>query len=376
MNLKSPRTAVKRAVGVLAAGLIAVSAVGCASKAGEGTDGGLTHVKFGLPTSMAANNAPMAVAVGLGYFEDEGLDVEIVYTGGSNTTVQAVLSNQLDIGSATPEPVLQLAETGREFGGVTMIYNYIRKPTGGLAVLDDSPIKSLADFKGVTIGDSSLSSGNLLLANAILSSVNLEEGRDFSHLAVGTGAAALQALTGGDVDALSLWDTEYAAMETQGGITLRVMSSPEAESLFSTTYFASPRYIEENPDAVEAFGRAMAKATYFTSLNPTAALQIMYEKFPETRTAGVTEADQLESNLVALNARLKVLLAGDPAANKNWGSYDPAAVADWVAFALETNLISGELNMDTLFTNDMVDAYNDFDADAIKKQAETWTPSS
>jgi NitT/TauT family transport system substrate-binding protein len=362
----------KRTAGVLLAGLLAISAAGCAADSDGSSDGALEHVSFGLPTAMAANNAPMAVAVGLGYFEEEGLDVEIVFTGASNTTVQAVLSNQLDIGSATPEPVLQLAESGGEFGGVKMIYNYIRKPTGGLAVLDDSKIESLEDFKGVTIGDSSLSSGNLLLANAILSSVDLEEGRDFSHLAVGTGAAALQALTSGDVQALSLWDTEYAAMENQGGVSLRVLSSPEAENLFSTTYFASPKYIEENTETVEAFGRAMAKATYFTSLNPEAALQVMYEEFPETRTAGLSEEEQIENNVVALNARLEVLLAGDPAANMNWGSYDPEAVADWVAFALDTDLIEADLDVDSLYTNDMVDAYNDFDVEAIEEQAESW----
>lgn len=372
MKVQNSGIGLKRTAGILLAGLLAISAAGCATDSEGSGEGALEHVSFGLPTAMAANNAPMAVAVGLGYFEEEGLDVEIVFTGASNTTVQAVLSNQLDIGSATPEPVLQLAESGGEFGGVKMIYNYIRKPTGGIAVLEDSEIESLKDFKGVTIGDSSLSSGNLLLANAILSSVNLEEGRDFSHLAVGTGAAALQALTSGDVQALSLWDTEYAAMENQGGVSLRVLSSPEAENLFSTTYFASPKYIEENTETIEAFGRAMAKATYFTSLNPEAALQVMYEEFPETRTAGLSEEEQIENNVVALNARLEVLLAGDPGANGNWGSYDPEAVADWVAFALDTDLIEAELDVDSLYTNDMVDAYNDFDVKAVEEQAESW----
>lgn len=372
--MKLTRNIPKKALGLLTVGTFALAAVGCSSDGSTMTDGGeAQHIRFGLPTAMAANNAPMAVAVGLDYFEEEGLDVEIIFTGASNTTVQAVLSRQLDIGSATPEPVLQFRETGGEFGGVQMIYNYIRKPTGGIAVLDDSGIESLEDFKGLTIGNSSLSSGNLLLANAILSSVGYEEGADFTHLAVGTGAAALQALTSDQVQALSLWDTEYAAMETQGGIKLNVFSSPEAENLFSTTYFASPEYIEENREAIEGFGRAMAKATYFTSLNPEAALQVMYEEFPETRTAGVSEEDQIADNLVALNARLQVLTADDPATNSNWGSYDSDAVADWVSFALDSGLIANELDVDSLYTNDMVDAYNDFDAYEVRAAAESWT---
>lgn len=358
------RITTRKAIATLATIGLATSLVACSD-----SSEGLTSVDFGLPTAMGANNAPLAVAVGLGYFEDEGLDVNIIGTGGSAPAVQAVLSGQLDIGSATPEPVLQLAESGGQFGGVTMIYNYIRKPTGSIAVLADSGINSLEDFSGVTIGNSSLGSGNLILANSILSSVGLEPESDFSHIAVGTGAAALQALTSGEVQALSLWDTEYAAMAVQG-VELRTFTSAEAGELFSTTYFASPRYIEENPDAVSGFGRAMARATYFTQLNPSAALRVMYEAFPETRTAGLSEDDQLANDLIALEARLTLLVADNPHENGTWGAYDPTAVNAWTSFAYNSGIIDAELDAATLFTNDFVDDYNDFDAASVEADAQ------
>ncbi|WP_430593181.1 ABC transporter substrate-binding protein [Humidisolicoccus flavus] len=349
--------------------LLTASVAGCSAGDPESSGGadnaGTTQVKFGLPTNMGANNAPLAVAQGLGYFEDEGLDVEIVNTGGSSASLQAVLSGQLDIGSATPEPILQFVESGGGFGGVTMFYNYVRQPTGSLAVLASSDVQSLEDFAGLTIGNSSLGSGNLILANGILDSVGLEPDVDFSHIAVGTGAAALQALESGQVGALSLWDTEYAAMEVQG-VELRTFTSPEAAELFSTTYFSSPKYIEDNPEVIEAFGRAMARATHFTSLDPTAALKVMYETFPETRTGGLDEAAQLETDLVALNARLELLLADDPIANGNWGEYSPSAVESWTSYAFTSEIVTTELNADELYTNDFVEAYNDFDPAEIE----------
>jgi len=360
-------TSKKTSLVAAAAALALAGSLGACSA--SDSDDAMTPIDFGLPTTMGANNAPLAVAVGLGYFEDEGLDVNIVGTGGSAPTVQAVLSGQLDIGSATPEPVLQLAESGAEFGGVTMIYNYIRKPTGAIAVLADSDFEKLEDFAGVTIGNSSLGSGNLILANAILSSVGLEQDQDFSHVAVGTGAAALQALTSNEVQALSLWDTEYAAMEVQG-VELRTFTSEQASELFSTTFFASPRFIEENPDAVIGFGRAMARATYFTQLNPSAALRVMYEAFPETRAAGLSEEEQLTNDLVALEARLTLLTADDPQASGQWGSYSAEAVTSWTEFAFTSEIIGAELDPATLYTNDFVADYNDFDAAAVEADAQ------
>lgn len=339
--------------------VMAVSLSACSGAPASGDDA-VTKLRFGLPTAMGANNAPLAVAEQLGYFEDEGLDLEIVPTGSSSSALQAVLSGQLEIGSATPEPVLQYAESGGEFGGATMVYNYVRQPTGSIAVLADSDIEELSDFAGATIGNSSLGSGNLLLANGILEEAGLEPDTDFTHIAVGTGAAALQALQGGDVQALSLWDTEYAAMETQG-VELRYFTSEEAAQLFSTTYFASPRYIESNPETIAAFGRAMARATYFTQLAPEAALRLLYAGHPEVRAAGVSEDEQLANDLVALGARLELLTADDPQASGTWGEYSADAVAAWTSFAVAAGIVETELDPATLFTNEFVEQYNDFD---------------
>ncbi|MCP5261544.1 MAG: ABC transporter substrate-binding protein [Rhodoferax sp.] len=328
-------------------------------------------VTFGLPTAMGANNAPMAVAIGKGYFREEGLDVEIIFTGGSAPTVQATLSGQIDIGSATVEPVFQIREQVGKNGKVVLIYNYIRRPTGSIAVLDSSKVKSLADFKGVVIGDSSLGSGNLLLANGILAKAGLQVDKDFSHVAVGTGAAALNALTTGRVGALSLWDTEYAAMRAVG-TKLRTFTHPDAEKLFSTTYYATPAYIEKNGDIVKRFGRAMAKATYFTSLNPTAALKIMYKAYPQTRTAGQTVEQELKKDLIALNARLELLIAGDPMKTRTWGKYEPDAIAEWDRFAVSAKIIKSPMDLSDLYTNKFVESYNDFDPAEIERDAKNW----
>lgn len=359
-----------RAAGLALITAAAVALAGCAAPDESTT--GLTDVAFALPSNMGANNSPMAVAQGMGYFEDEGLDVEIVITGDSVPAVQGVTSGQFLIGSTSPEPVFQAQSKGGAEGNLTLFYNYIRKATGSIAVLEDSPIQSLEDFDGAVIGQASLGISNMQLSNGILSTVGLEDEVDFTNLAVGTGAQALQALETGQADALSLWDTEYAAMEARGA-KLRFFTVPEVQQLFSTSYFATPESIADKGDTLAAFGRAMAKATVFASVNPEAALRIMYDLYPETRVAGNSVEQQLEIDLTALNVRLKLLTDGDPAANGTFGQYDPAAVQGWLDFAAGTGIVDTQMKADDVYTNTFVEKINDFDVAAVEEQARTWS---
>ncbi len=342
---------------------------GCAGQATSAGGDALESVRFALPTQMGANNAPLAVASAFGYFEDEGLDVEIINTSDSASIVQGVDAGSIEIGSTPPEPLWQAVASGED---VTLIYNYIRQQTGSIVSLADGPVQTLDDLEGRSIGQSSLGSSNLLLSNGILASAGLEEDTDFTNIAVGTGAAALQALESDQVQALSLWDTEYAAFEATGA-EFNYFTTDEVEQLFSTTYFTSPDYLEESSDAIAGFGRAMAKGTLFTATNPEAALRIMYESYPETRLAGVSEDEQLATDLVALERRIVLLEAGDPQGNSSWGNYDPAAVEAWADFAYDAGIIDTEIEAQEHVSNDLVEQYNDFDAESVIAEATEWS---
>lgn len=355
--------------GVTITAIAVLALTGCAATP-TGADGEeLTTVRFGLPTQMGANNSPMAVADALGYFEEEGIDLEIVFTTDSTSIIQGIDSGSLEIGSTPPEPLLQTIENG---GDVALVYNYIRQQTGSLVSLADGPVQELDDLEGGVVGQASLGTSNLLLSNGILAESGLEEDIDFTNLAVGTGAAALQALETDQVQALSLWDTEYAAFEAQG-VELNYFTTDEVASLFSTTYFASPEYAEEHADIVAGFGRAMAKATLFTATNPEAALRIMYDAYPDTLVAGTTVEEQLDVNLVALERRIELLLADDPEGTGTWGAYSDEAIAAWEAFSAEAGIVGSTVDLAAHVDGDLVEQYNDFDGEAVVTEAENWS---
>ncbi|MGO2660637.1 ABC transporter substrate-binding protein [Mycetocola reblochoni] len=357
--------------GVVALTALAVTALalsGC-SAAQDDDSAELTTVRFGLPTQMGANNSPMAVAEELGYFAEEGIDLEIVFTTDSTSIIQGVDSGSLEVGSTPPEPLLQTIENG---GDVALVYNYIRQQTGSIASLADGPVQEIGDLEGGVVGQASLGTSNLLLSNGILSEAGLVEDVDFTNLAVGTGAAALQALESNQVQALSLWDTEYAAFESQG-VELTYFTTDEVASLFSTTYFTSPAYVEDNPDVVAGFGRAMAKATLFTATNPEAALRIMYEAYPDTLVAGTSMEEQLATTLVALERRVELLTADDPQGTSSWGAYSDAAVSAWEDFSVDAGIVASPVDLAAHIDGSLVERYNDFDGDAVVDEAESWS---
>src|SRR5690606_13244806 len=149
--------------------------------------------------------------------------------------------------------------------------------------------------------------GNIILTNAQLADVGLSP-TDVTYIAVGVGAQALHALRSGQVDALALFDTHYAAMENIGAGFRTFDPDPD---LFSSQLVAPVSVIEDDPQIIEGFGRAMAKATYFVELNPEAAIRMTWEEFPSSRVAGMSEEEQLANDLNVVRRRLPLLLSGD-----------------------------------------------------------------
>ena len=58
--------------------------------------------------------APQYVAINLGYFEEEGIEIELINGGGADNVMTAVLSNQVDIGFAGPEAAIYVYNEGAE----------------------------------------------------------------------------------------------------------------------------------------------------------------------------------------------------------------------------------------------------------------------
>ena len=329
-------------------------------------------VSFGLPTAtINASYCMIPMAKELGYFDAEGLLVDINNLNGSVALAQTVVAGRVDVGAVTPEPTLQLITKGNE---LVIFYNLVRSPTGGvIAALSDTKQKTFADFRGKKLGAQSLAAGDIPFTNSIFKSIGIDAKTEINYLAVGVGAQALQALKSGFVDGLVLWDAAYAQIESLG-VELKYFQGPNIENLFSTQLVATRKFIDGSPDVIRGVGRAVAKATLFASMNPEACVRMFWKNVPGARSSSLAEDVQLKNDVRILEQRLKLMIR--PSVEEHgFGYIDKDDVEAWDKYAFDNKITEKRLpKMEEVFTNKFLSDYNNFDRNAVIEQARKWKP--
>ncbi|MEN3261945.1 ABC transporter substrate-binding protein [Sodalis endosymbiont of Spalangia cameroni] len=67
----------------------------------------LTKVRYANVTDITLSQAPVIVAQELGYFKDEGLDVEVMGFKGTGTLIPQMLAKRVDIGYPNPDTIIR-----------------------------------------------------------------------------------------------------------------------------------------------------------------------------------------------------------------------------------------------------------------------------
>jgi NitT/TauT family transport system substrate-binding protein len=220
----------------------------------------MKDITFVSPSPSAINSFPVHVAVGEGYFADEGLSVTTQAVNGSSAILQALAAGQADFGRPGPAPVIVANSRGVE---VTFLYNSLPRSSFGILVQDGSPIQSPEDLRGATIGVGTADGAEVGFARAILADYGMSEPADYTFIPVGDGGPATAGLQRGDIVAYvgSLADR---AIITFRGMPMRDITPEKFDTLFGNGFAAMTSYVNENPEIVEGFGRALVRATIFT----------------------------------------------------------------------------------------------------------------
>lgn len=347
------------------AGLAVFGTVACGGEDGA-TGSNTDTITFGtsIPT-MASSWVALAVAQDQGYFEQEGIKVDSQFLSTSGDVLKSMAAGRTDIGCPTPEAFLPAIQQGQD---LQMVYAWTRSPVAAFAVKPDSDVQQIPDLRGGQIGVQELSAGPKLLADASLTQAGIDPQTEVKYVAVGTGASAYDALRRDRVDALMLYDAQYAIMRNIGA-KLQLMRPQGIEDLFATTFVAKRDWVQQNDQELQGFGRAWAKASVWAIANPRAAIRIMWDVYPNSKT-NTNEKEEMSADLSIFQGRMKSVTAGDPAESESWGRYPPKAVEHWITFAEQNDLIEPGLQAKDIYTNQYVEAYNNFDSKAVRADAE------
>ncbi|PZA10446.1 hypothetical protein DNX69_13815 [Rhodopseudomonas palustris] len=226
---------------------------------------------------------PLYVGQKMGFFEQEGLNVEINYSQGDSVTIQAINTGQAQVMSGTPEALIHSYEKGLH--GV-LFYQIYRRLIYSVAVPEGGKIDSPASLAGKTIGVASMGSTGLIIAKIVAKDAGIDPA-SLKFLPVGTGQRAISALKDGQVDALSLWDAAYAQIETAAPDTkLTYWRPPSLSKVGDGGYFTTWDTIQKMPNALAHFTRAIQKSLAAIHDQPTKALDAYWQVNPSAKPKG------------------------------------------------------------------------------------------
>jgi NitT/TauT family transport system substrate-binding protein len=206
------------------------------------------------------------VAEALGYFKDEGLEVDAPEVGSGVKAMQAVVGGSADVDAGSYEHTIQMQAKGQSIQCVALY----RQAVGAAVGIGKGKIgsyKSPKDLKGMTIGVSSPgASSTAIFLNLVLAKAGLTP-NDVSIIGVGNGSVAIAAIQSGKIDAISTVDPALTVMTRSGDLKIVVDGRTEAgtNEYYGSKYASGcmmmkTDFIKNNPKTTQAVVNATVRA--------------------------------------------------------------------------------------------------------------------
>lgn len=221
----------------------------------------LIKIKLGEVTHSVFY-APQYVALSEGYFEDEGLDIELITIPGADKVASAVLSGDVQIGFAGPEATIYVYNSGEK--DYLMTFAGLTKKDGSFLVsrkkIDNF---KLTDLKGKHVIGGRKGGVPEMTFEWALKQDGINPKKDLT-IDTSIAFAAMQgAFIGGTGDFVTLFEPNALQVEKQGfGYVVASIGKLGGEVSY-TAYNARKSYIKDHPKVIEAFTDAINKGLKF-----------------------------------------------------------------------------------------------------------------
>jgi NitT/TauT family transport system substrate-binding protein len=309
--------------------------------------------------------APFAIAMKRGWYGK--MKVQLVPVPGSTDCVKLVATGDLPWSLPSIEPIPAARQQGVK---AKIFYTAYQGNIYGIAVPKESAIHSVKDLKGKKIGVASMGSAGVHVARGLLAMNGLDPDKDAQIVVAGEAAQAAALIRSGQVQALSLYDTQYALVESAGQ-PVRMLDSGPVARFPSNGFYALEETVRKDRAAAVALTKGYAMGTVFAIANPEAAVKILYDVYPQTKPTGKTEEQALRDDVKTLLARAEhwKLEAGGV---KRWGESSIKDFDAYEDFLVRWKVIKEKVPATDIVTNELIDEVNRFDAAAVAAEAKAW----
>ena len=297
-------------------------------------------VTLGVGGQVGTYYMAMTLADALGFFKEQGLEVEINDFAGGAKSLQALVGGSVDVVTGAHEHTIRMQQKGQDILSIIELGRY---PGISLIVRKEraKDYKSAADLKGWKIGVSAPGSSTNMIVWSLMTKAGLQT-TDASFIGVGVGQTAYAALQKGEIDAVSTVEPIASKMVKDGiGVMVAETSTPEGAGkvlggpMSAATLYTRRDFIEKNPQTAQALVNALYKSLlWMKKSTPEEIIAKVPAKFlpgdKEVVLAAVTTSkatfsetgnitpETLKRSLDFLKGFDKALAAANVDANKTW----------------------------------------------------------
>lgn len=293
----------------------------------------LTVQSLWLPQTQFAG---LYIADEKGFYEEEGIDVEIL-PGGDVSSEEQVENDIAQIGVAFYSSVLTYQEGGYDFINV---FQTFRSSPQYLVAKAESGIKTGADLKGKKVGNWFGGRQYELYALALLNGLDPEKDVDWQQQDF-----TMDQFISGEFDVASAMSYNEYLLLLENGYSedeLNVIDmNKEGAALLEDCLFVKRSWAEENHDLLVRFIRATIKGWKYTYDNPEEASQIVYE---------IGKSSSLEHQ-IAMTEKVLELVVPDGSDTSKIGYLDKASIQQTIDLGLQSGLIKQSIDI-----NDSIDS--------------------
>lgn len=289
----------KKLLALLLAATLTIGLVGCSSKTTAETE--LRKITLSEVTHSVFY-APQYAAMELGFFEEEGIELELISGQGADKVMTSVLSGEVEIGLAGPEACIYVFNQGKE--DYPVIFAQLTKRDGSFLVGLEKP----EDFKWENIKGKHILGGrkggvpNMTLEYTLrlkgldpVADMNMDTGVQFALMA--------GAFTSGQGDYVALFEPTASMLEQEGKGYVLASIGEESGEIPYTAYFASQSFINKDTDLVQRFTNAIAKGQkWVQETDPETIAKTIAPHFADTSVELLTKVAKRYKEIDAWNA--------------------------------------------------------------------------
>lgn len=300
------------------------------------TTAALRDVQLMLDWSANTNHTGLYAAKELGYYKEEGLNVDIVQPGAGGTDA-LVASGKVPFGISYQEGVTLARTQGLPLVSIAAV---IQHNTSGFAAPVDRNIKTAADFEGKAYGG-----WGSPVEEAVMKSIMEIDGADVSKVnIINIGDADYFTAVKRDIDFAWIfyaWTGIEAELRGEPLDMIYVKDYSDKLDYYTPVIVTNETLIQEDPELVKAFMRATAKGYEYTIQHPEEAADLLTKAVPE-----------LDTELVLASQKWLSPRYQDDAAR--WGEQKAEVWSGYADWMFERGLLDQKLDVGSAFTNEFL----------------------